>query len=86
MTEVPIPLRVECFAGAAGSEEEPCRFFVGERKVEVMAVIDRWLAPSHRYFKLLGDDHATYLVRHDVASESWELILYEAGQGWRPAR
>jgi len=47
--------------------------------VGITAVLDRWLAPGHRYFKLLGDDHATYLIRHDVPSASWELILYEAG-------
>lgn len=86
MAEARIPLRVACLAEAQGGEEEPFRFWLGEREVRVVAVLDRWLAPSHRYFKLLADDHATYLVRHDVTSESWELILYEAGNGWRPAR
>ena len=73
-----IPIRVEC-AAENGGEEVPCRLWFGSRAVTVTAVVDRWLAPSHRYFKLLGDDHATYLIRHDVPTKSWELILYEAG-------
>lgn len=77
MTEARIPLRVECRAERQGTEEEPCTFWLGERKVGVLAVLDRWLAPGHRYFKLLGDDHATYLIRHDVPTADWELILYE---------
>jgi hypothetical protein len=39
-------------------------------------VLDRWLAPDHRYFKLRGSDRAEYNLRHDVASGVWELILY----------
>jgi hypothetical protein len=71
-------LRVECYAGYRG-EETPRRLFLGEREVGVSQVLDRWLAPDHRYFKLLGDDGATYIVRHDVKSWIWELAVYEAG-------
>jgi hypothetical protein len=39
-------------------------------------VIDRWLAPDHRYFKILGDDSAQYIIRHDIQKWTWELIFY----------
>lgn len=81
MTDARIPIEVECAAGSPGGETLPCRLFFGERPVVVAAVVDRWLAPSHRYFKLMGTDHATYLIRHDVPTDTWELILYEAGSG-----
>ncbi len=69
-------VRVECYAGYRG-EETPRRFFLGERAVDVVEVIDRWLAPDHRYFKVAGDDRATYILRHDVATARWELTLFE---------
>ena len=68
-------IRVECYAGHKG-EETPRWFFIGERKVEVIEVLDRWLAPDHRYFKVRGDDGFFYILRHDVQSMQWELTLY----------
>lgn len=76
MAENKIDIRVACYAGYRG-EETPQRFFLQDRPIEVIKVIDRWLAPDHRYFKIRGDDDATYILRHDIASGEWELILYE---------
>ncbi len=69
-------VRVECYAGYRG-EETPRRFFLGERAIDVVEVLDRWLAPDHRYFKVAGDDRATYILRHDVVTARWELTLFE---------
>lgn len=70
---------VECYAGHRG-EETPRAFTVGGRRIEAVAVLDRWLAPDHRYFKLLGDDGDTYLVRHDTQSGAWELTMFRRGE------
>jgi hypothetical protein len=67
------PLRVECHAGYRG-EESPRRFHLGERALEVAEVLDRWLAPDHRYFKLRADDGGIYVLRHDAESQRWELV------------
>jgi hypothetical protein len=72
------PIRVECWAGHRG-EETPRRFTIGERPVEVVDVLDRWLAPDHRYFKVKGDDGALYILRHDPLTGRWEITLFEAG-------
>jgi hypothetical protein len=71
-----LEVQVECYAGYRG-EETPQRVRSGSRNVEVVQVVDRWLAPDHRYFKFDGDDGATYILRHDVAEQCWELTLYE---------
>ena len=71
-------IRVECYAGYRG-EESPRRFFLHQRKVEVLEILDRWLAPDHRYFKLKGDDGAVYIIRHDVARNQWQLTMYDSG-------
>lgn len=73
-----LKLLVECYAGARG-DEEPQRFYLGQHPVDVVEVLDRWLAPDHRYFKVQGDDGGTYILRHDVVSDRWELTLFERG-------
>lgn len=69
-------IAVACHAGYRG-EETPRRITLDRRTVTVTEIIDRWLAPDHRYFKLRGDDGALYILRHDVISASWELTLYD---------
>jgi hypothetical protein len=70
-------IRVECYSGYKG-EETPRRFHIGPRQVEVAEVLDRWLAPDHSYFKVLGDDGALYILRHDESEEGeWELTVYD---------
>lgn len=73
-----LTLLVECYAGYRG-EEEPRAFYIGERRVAVAELLDRWLAPDHRYFKVRGDDGATYILRHDTVGDRWELTLFERG-------
>ncbi len=76
MTENTIEIRVSCYAGYRDEESPQC-FFLREHKVDVRRIVDRWLAPDHRYFKVLGDDGAIYILRHDIATNQWELILYD---------
>jgi hypothetical protein len=73
-------VEVECYAGYR-ADETPRALRLGTRRVQVVDVIDRWLAPDHRYFKLQGDDGNTYLVRHDAERDEWELAVYLRGRG-----
>ena len=66
---------VECYSGYRG-EEIPRRFWLGERRVNIQNVVDRWLDPKHRYFKVEGDDGATYILRHNAETWTWELTFY----------
>jgi hypothetical protein len=65
-------IRVECHAGYRG-EEEPRAFTLGERRFAVLEILDRWLDPEHRYFKVQVDDGRMFVLRHDTASAQWEL-------------
>jgi hypothetical protein len=71
-----LSVTVECYAGHRG-EETPRAVLLGERRIEVASLIDRWLAPDHRYFKFMDPSGDTYIVRHDVATATWELTMYE---------
>ena len=70
-------VRVECYAGHR-AEESPRRFFIGERQIEVVEIIDRWLDPAHRYFKVRGSDLGVYILRHDSQAERWDMILFDS--------
>jgi hypothetical protein len=72
-----IPLRVECYSGHA-ADERPVAFRLGERRIPVAEIVDRWYGEDHAYFKLIGEDGMRYLIRQDRRSDTWELVLFEA--------
>jgi hypothetical protein len=65
-------IKVECYAGYRG-EQEPLAFTLGETRFAVVEILDRWIAPGHRYFKVEADDGRKLVLRHDAASGEWEL-------------
>ena len=54
---------------------------LGDRRIDVVEVIDQWLAPDHRYFKVRGDDGDTYIVRQDSSSGAWTLSAFRRKSG-----
>jgi len=70
-----MPFRVQCYAGYRG-DETPRALIIGDRRIEVVEVLDRWLAPDHRYFKVKGDDGDVYIVRYSNAADAWELTMF----------
>lgn len=73
-----LQIRVECYAGHRG-EETPLRFYIAERRIEIDEVIDRWLDPAYRYFKVRGDDKGIYILRNSTRESIWELTMYDSG-------
>jgi hypothetical protein len=72
-----LSIGVECYAGHRG-EQTPRTLILGARRIAVADVLDAWLAPDHRYFKLKAADGDTYLVRHDERSNTWELTMFRS--------
>ena len=64
---------VECYAGYRG-EQTPRRFRLHERTFDIDAVVDQWLAPDHRYFKVRTTSGELGILRHDVLADRWELF------------
>ncbi len=71
-------VRMQCSLGHRG-EEVPCAFFLGDRRIEVAEIFDRWPGRDHRYFKVRGSDGGLYILRHDMPSGAWEITLFEQG-------
>lgn len=66
---------VECYSGYR-VEETPRRIVFRTHTVEVLKILDRWLSPDHRYFKIKGGDNAEYIIRHNTDKGEWELTYY----------
>lgn len=64
-------IRVEYEPGFAG-EPEPAVVWFGSRRLPVHAILDRWYGSDRRWWKLQTDD-GPYVLRHDDASDQWEL-------------
>jgi len=74
-------IKVECYAGYRG-EETPRRIWIGKRKIEIKEILDRWLAATHRYFKIHGDDNAIYILRHSSESWEWDMTFYKRAENY----
>jgi len=73
-------VRVECRATNRG-EESPLAFYLADRRLAVVEVLDRWPGRDHRYFKVRAEDGAVYILRCDLKTEEWDLTLFD--QEWK---
>ncbi|HSV83865.1 MAG TPA: hypothetical protein VLK85_32105 [Ramlibacter sp.] len=64
-------LRVESHTAASG-ELEPDVIWFGNRRVAVLAIVDRWYGTHQRWWKLDTED-GLYVLRRDDRSGEWEL-------------
>lgn len=68
-----MPVTVQTYAGYKG-DESPVSFSRDGRTFRIKEIVDRWYEPDHNSFKVLVDDGKTYLLRHDMNDDSWELV------------
>ena len=65
---------------------DPQVFHLGQRRLPVVAVLQEWSEPPHRYFKVRVADGRCFVLRHDPASGAWELAAaYGGGPATWPA-
>ncbi len=70
----PFEITVFCYEGHKG-EQTPQSFIFGDNTIFVEEILDQWLAPDHRYFKLKAGSEV-YIIRHDAQNSLWELVFY----------
>ena len=70
-------IRVVCYEGYR-AVETPRAFTIGERRLEVTSVHDRWRGEDHEYVKLSASDGNRYILRYDRVRDEWEIHLMEA--------
>ena len=70
------PLVVETYSGYR-ADERPVALRLGDRRVAIREILDRWDGEDHAYFKLTGEDGVLYILRQGREGGTWELILME---------
>jgi hypothetical protein len=66
-------ITVECYAGYR-ADETPRRFSVGYHVIQIVRILDRWMTPDYRYFRVEGNDGRVYLLGQGSHSGKWELL------------
>ena len=64
----------------AHGDMEPLAFLLGGRRLEVLQILDRWIASDHSYYKVEANDRATYILRFTPSKRQWELTLFSASK------
>jgi hypothetical protein len=77
-------IEVDCCPGFRDAPE-PAQFRLGERRLAVRAIVDRWFAPAQRWFRVDAGDGDTYVLHHDEASGAWDLVAYTSAERARAA-
>jgi hypothetical protein len=63
----------------------PRSLYRGERRIDVIEIMDQWYGPGYRYVKVRGHDSSVYILRLDEINDQWELIMFSTApsNGWQ---
>jgi hypothetical protein len=70
-----VKIKVESSPDAKG-HDSPSRFLLGNRIIEVVEVSDRWFGEQACYFRVLGGDENSYILKGPLEDGSWELVSF----------
>ncbi len=70
-------LNVETRPGLHG-DKEPIAFMLGDRRIEVVEILDRWMGVDHSDFNIQASEQATYSLRCEPLLNRWQLALFQA--------
>ena len=64
----------------------PRSLYRGDRRVEIIEIVDQWYGPGYRYVKVRGHDNSVYILWFDEICDHWELVMFSAApaQAWQP--
>jgi len=76
-------MRICVYGPGQGGEQQPRVFYLGARRLPVVAIRGSWLDAGHRFYEVSVDDGRRFVLRHEPVTGQWELAaVYRAG---RPA-
>jgi len=64
----------------------PRSLYWGERRIDIIEIMDQWYGPGYRYVKAKGHDSSVYILRLDEINDQCELIMFStagATNGWQ---
>jgi len=66
-------------------EETPCAFYLGGRRLAVLAVLERWSDATHSYYEVMVDDGRRFVLSLQPGMRSWELAAVFGPAPRKPA-
>lgn len=67
-------------------EDTPCAFYLGGRRLPVLALLERWNDGTHFYFEVMVDDGRRFVLRLQPTLRCWELAaVFAASKPKKPA-
>ena len=66
-------------------EETPCAFYLGGRRLPVLAVLQRWSDATHAFYEVVVDDGRRFVLSLQPGTRSWELAAVFGAQPRIPA-
>jgi len=68
------PVTVQCYAGYKG-EQEPQRFLLDERWLEVKEILKQWREPTAVFFRVRASDGRIYVLKRGVEAipNNWSI-------------
>ena len=64
----------------------PRSLYRGERRIDIIEIMDQWYGPGYRYVKVRGHDSSVYILLFDEIRDQWELIMFSTASAQRLAR
>jgi hypothetical protein len=58
----------------------PRSLYRGERRIDIIEIMDQWYGPGYRYVKVRGHDSTAYILLFDEIRDQWELIMFSSAQ------
>ena len=66
--------------GGSAEPDVPDPYYGGEEGfADVLEIVDRWLGPDYRHFRVSASDGDTYILRHDGRDGEWDLAAFRRG-------
>ncbi|HON12419.1 MAG TPA: hypothetical protein PLE24_16265 [Chitinispirillaceae bacterium] len=63
-------IKVETYSGYK-ADEYPVRFWIGEERLEILEIEDRWYSPGFTYFKVFADNARHYILKWSTDDDRW---------------
>jgi hypothetical protein len=73
VNEVGLPALVECHSGYRYAQRPVAFSWQGVRKV-VEAVLDQWLTPEVRGFRVITPDQQIFELYYAIEADEWQVI------------
>ena len=63
----------------------PRSLYRGERRIDIIEIMDQWYGPGYRYVKVRRHDSSVYILLFDEIRDQWELIMFSTAIAQRLA-